>query len=265
MARANFTAAHEFGHHLQQSDSEWALDVLAGLRHDHNTLSRHVEEAVSNRVAVTLLMPAAVVEEAWTGELTPTFVRALTRGGLVSRQAATLRASSFAAPEDPNAVIVVADPATGAVLSSVSSDTSTLARPAKGSVQSDFRALTSGSEGRRGAATGFEYVTGSARSDITYDWGWDAHHTYVFIVARPTYRFGNAQWDRDAVECSSVTCDSTFSHHTATRCGACMLPICPDCGACGCEKQRGTVCMNCFTEMSLSESQRGTVHDECPI
>lgn len=264
-ARANFTAAHEFGHHLQRHDAEWAMDVLAEYRRSDSTLMRHVEEAVSNRVAVALLMPDRIVEQEWTGQLTPAFIRALTRGGQVSRQAATIRASSWAQDSDPNAVTIVADPVTGVVLSSESSETSTLVRPPKNSVQPDFRTLTTAAEGHRGATEGFIYSTNSARSDITYDWGWDANGTHLLIVARPTYRFGTAQWDRDDIECVSATCDSAFSRNEAILCQTCMSHVCPDCGACGCEKRHGTTCVKCGMEMSVRESQLGQTHEECPF
>lgn len=264
-ARANFTAAHEFGHHLQQSDPAWALDVLADLRHSQSTLASHIEEAVSNQVAARLLLPQPTVVSEWGGTLTPAFVRALTRGGHVSRQAASIRASHHARTEDPNAVIIVADPVTGIVVSSVANENSTLARPAKGSVQPDFRNLVAGAEGLRGATEGFVYTTGTARSDITYNWGWDANGTHIFIIARPTYRFGTAQWDRDDIECVSASCDSSFSREDAVLCRTCFVHKCPACGSCGCEKRRGTTCTQCGMEMSLLEAQRGTVHEECPF
>ncbi|MFJ2543056.1 ImmA/IrrE family metallo-endopeptidase [Microbacterium sp. NPDC087589] len=263
-ARANFTAAHEFGHHLQQQDEDWAME-LADLRRAHGSLMRHVEEAVSNHVAVLLLMPDHVVETAWTGTLTPAFVRALTRDGLVSRQAASMRASRWARADDPNAVLVVADPTTGLVLSSESADASTLARPPKGSVQSDFRALTAGAQGTRAATDGFVYSTNTSRSDIAYDWGWDADGTHIFVVARPTYRFGDALWSRDELECASASCESTFAREGAVLCRTCMLHRCPDCGSCGCEKRRGATCENCGFEMSVRESQLGSAHEECPF
>lgn len=263
-ARARFTAAHEFGHHLQQQDEDWAME-LADLRRAHATMMRHVEEAVSNQVAVLLLMPDHVVEAAWSGTLTPTFVRALTRDGQVSRQAAIMRASRWARAEDPNTALIVANPATGLVLSSESPETSTLARPPRGSIQPDFRALAEGPEGRRGATEGFVYSTSTARSDIMYDWGWDVSGTHLLIVARPTYRFGDAQWDRDELECLSAACTSAFSREQATLCGTCARHKCPDCGACGCEKRWGTTCEKCGFEMSVRESQRGTAHEECPF
>lgn len=264
-ARANFTAAHEFGHHLQKHDADWSMDVLAGLRRTHNALSRHVEEAVSNRVAVLLLMPESVVEREWTGTLTPTFVRALTRRGLVSRQAASIRASAWAQTSDPHAVIVVADPVTGVVLSSESGANSKLARPPKGSIQPDFLVLTTSAEGRREATEGFVYSTNRSRADITYDWAWDAEGRYVFIVARPTYEFGTPQWGLDEIECASASCDSSFSRDAAVLCPTCRTHMCPDCGSCNCERRRGTTCTACGMEMSVREAQLGSEHEECPF
>lgn len=264
-ARANFTAAHEFGHHLQQSDFAWALDVLADLRRSQPRLAAHIEEAVSNQVAARLLVPQPAVAREWSGRLTPAFVRALTRNGTVSRQAASIRASAHAQAEDPNAVIIVADPVSGMVISSISGENSTLARPAKGSIQPDFRHLSTSGEGQRGATEGFHYTTGSARSDITYDWGWDVDGTHLLIIARPTYQFGDAQWDRDDVECMSATCESSFPRDPSLLCRNCFHHRCPDCGSCACEKRRGTTCANCGMEMSLLEAQRGEVHEECPF
>lgn len=265
-ARANFTAAHEFGHHLQHEDPDWALDVFAELRRNQPVLASVVEELVSNLVAVQLLMPQDVVESAWSGKLTPDFVRALTRDGRVSRQAAAIRAVNHASPEERDVIVVVADPVDGRVLSSAASSRSQLFPPPTNSFQSDLRTLANGRTGPRQAGEGFQYSTGRTRADITYDWGWDHAGQYIFVAARPTYRFGTPQWDGDDVECASENCNHVFSRSAAELCPKCRLPICPACNACGgCEKKQGALCMNCFTLMSLSESQRGSVHDECPV
>lgn len=264
-ARANFTAAHEFGHHLQQENAEWALDVFVELRRAQPVLAAVVGELVSNHVAVQLLMPQDVLASAWSGRLTPDFVRELTRDGRVSRQAAAIRAVNHAADER-DVVVIVADPLDGRVLSSSASALSQLYPPPTNSFQSDLRTFGDGATGLRQASEGFQYSTGRTRADITYDWGWDHAGQYMFVVARPTYRFGTPQWDGDDVECVSENCEHVFSRSAAGVCPNCRLPICPACNACGgCEKKHGALCMNCFTLMSLSESQRGPVHDECPV
>jgi hypothetical protein len=260
--RANFTAAHEVGHHLQAHNAEWALGVLAKLRRDHPFIARDVEERVSNEVAVRLLMPDALVASEWGGVLTPQFVLALTRYGRVSREAASMRAVKHAA--SAAAVVVIARP-DGLVTSARGSDASRLAPPPRRTIQPDLAALTESEPGRRGAAEGFIYSTGVSRADLNYDWCWDHDGTHLIVVADVNYQFGDAQWGGDEVECVGLSCGSSYSRSLAAICATCKNPVCPDCAACVCDKREGKLCSNCFTIMSIAESARGDAHDVCPF
>lgn len=262
VGRANFTAAHEIGHHLQEHDEEWGLGVLAELRRKHAFIAQDVEERVSNQVAVRLLMPDALVASEWRGELTPEFVRALTRDGRVSREAASMRAVAHAAPEAAVVVIVRPD---GQVTSAVAADASKLAPPPRGTLQPDFAKLVELEPGRHRAAEGFIYSSGVSRADLSFEWAWDHNGTHLIVVAQPEYRFGDANWGGDELECLSASCGSSFSRSDAALCSTCRQPICPDCSACACEKREGKLCENCFTVMSIAESVRGDVHEVCPF
>lgn len=262
VGRANFTAAHEVGHHLQAYDAEWGLGVLAELRRTHAFIAQDVEERVSNQVATRLLMPDAFVASEWTGSLTPDFVRALTRDGRVSREAASMRAVAYAGSE--SAVVVIARP-DGQVTSARASDASKLAPPPRRTLQPDFAKLAEAEPGHHRAVEGFIYATGVSRSDLTYDWVWDHNGTHLIVVAVPEYRFGDANWGGDEMECLSANCGSSFSRSDAELCLTCRQPICPDCSACACEKAVGKLCDNCFTIMSIAESDRGDVHEVCPF
>lgn len=260
--RANFTAAHEIGHHLQANDADWALGVLAKMRRDRPFIARDVEERVSNEVAVRLLMPDALVASEWVGALTPDFVLALTRHGRVSREAASMRAVAYAA--STSAVVVIAQP-NGLVTSARGSDASKLAPPPRRTIQPDFAALSESEPGRRGAVEGFLYSTGVSRADLRYDWCWDHDGTHLIVVADLNYRFGDPQWGGDEVECTSVNCGSSYSRASASICFTCKQPVCPHCAACACDKPEGKMCMNCFTVMSIAESAKADWHDECPF
>lgn len=263
-ARARFTAAHELGHHLQVNDTEWALDVLAPLRLDTAFVAGDVEERVSNQVATRLLMPDDLLNAAWSGRLDPAFVRALTRDGYVSRQAASMRAMEHAATTDPRAIIVVAR-ADGVITSARAGDGDRLAPPPVRSVQTDFADLASKPPGHVRATDGLFYASGRSRSDISYEWDWDHNGTHMFVIVRPEYEYGDANWDGDEVECLGDSCGSSFSRSVASLCTQCVKPVCPDCGACGCAKREGKLCSECYTVMSLAESQRGDVHEVCPF
>lgn len=264
-ARANFTAAHELGHHLQEHDDEWGLDVLAGLRASHPFIARDVEERVSDQVAVRLLMPDAHVAAVWTGSLTPDFVRELTRDGRVSRQAASMRAMGHAVAQGIGPTVVAVARPDGVVTSATTSDGSLLAPPQGRSVQSDFAALAEGIPGHYRAIQGILYASGFSRADVAYYWSWDYDGTHIFVVVRPEYRFGDANWGNDDIECLGQSCGSSFSLSDAELCAQCKKPKCPDCDACACEKTEGAVCSECFTLMSLAETQRGPRHDVCPF
>lgn len=262
MGRANFTAAHEIGHHLQAHNTDWALGVLAKLRRERPFVARDVEERVSNEVAVRLLMPDALVASEWGGALTPHFVLALTRHGRVSREAASMRAVTYAA--STSAVVVIARP-NGLVTSARGSDAARLAPPPRRTIQPDFAALANSEPGRRGAEEGFIYSTGVSRADLNYDWCWDHDGSHLIVVADLNYQFGDAQWGGDEVECVGVSCGSSYSRSLAAICASCNNPICPDCAACACDKREGRMCSNCFTLMSIAESTRGDTHDVCPF
>lgn len=262
VGRANFTAAHELGHHLQEHDEHWGLGVLAELRRTHAFIAQDVEERVSNQVAVRLLMPDALVASEWDGALTPEFVRALTRDGRVSREAASMRAVAHANSESAVVVIVRPD---GHVTSAVAADASKLAPPPRRTLQPDFVKLAELEPGRHRAVEGFIYSSGVSRADLSYEWAWDHTGTHLIVVAQPEYRFGDANWGGDEMECLSASCGSSFSRSDAAVCLTCRQHICPDCSACACEKPEGKLCDNCFTVMSIAESSRGDVHEVCPF
>jgi Zn-dependent peptidase ImmA (M78 family) len=262
-ARANFTAAHELGHHLQEHDDEWVWDVLAGLRRTSPFVAQDVEERVSNQVAVHVLMPDDFVASQWGGVLSPEFVRALTREGRVSREAASLRAMGFAVAHGVEPTIIAVARPDGVVTSATASDGVQFAPPQRRTVQPDFSALADREPGRDRAIQGILYASGASRADLTYDWTWDNDGTHLFVVARPEYRFGDANWGADSVECLGPSCESVFSRAAAELCAKCVSPICPDCAACRCEKTEGATCSVCFMVMSIAESQRGTKHEDC--
>lgn len=262
LARTNFTAAHELGHHLQATDPDWALKVLAPLRKSHPGLMRRVEESLANTVAAMILMPDDLVASKWAGRLSPQFVNELSQEGRVSRQAAVMRAAGLSDSEP--AILIVSD-RHGSVVTS-NSTTDELFRVPKGSVQPDLRTLFeqapfSGSI----ASAGLVYSTGNARADFSYEGDLDHSGDYLIVVARPIYRFGDQQWSNEDVECPFEACATVFLWNSENTCTDCHRPKCPQCGNCdGCEAPAAKTCVKCFMEMSLAESAAGDIHAECP-
>lgn len=262
-ARANFTAAHELGHHLQVHDIDWAADVLADLRADKPWLAKQVEEAVSDQVASLLLLPDDFVQLHWRGSLTPGFVRALTRNGGVSRSAATIRALGFSRQHESKVVIVVSD-REGIVVFAAATDGGMLAPPARGSHQPDLERIARVGEGHHRARGGIHYSSGTTRSDVKYESEWDVDGSHLITIIRPEYPFGTPNWGSDVAQCQSEACGEVFSRSEATRCELCNRHKCPSCSSCGCVRREGKTCINCFFVMSLAESERGDAHEVCP-
>nr|WP_281369847.1 ImmA/IrrE family metallo-endopeptidase [Leifsonia psychrotolerans] len=263
--RDNFTVLHEYGHHLQQHDDEWAMGVLAELP---NFEARLLEERVSDTFASAVLFPDKAIEHLLGSTLTAKFVAELYNGSAASRAAACMKAIEVA-PPSTEAMVVQLDER-GQVLFARSNSDNLFVAPF-GSFQEDFSRLFQIASERGGhshgtAESGLRYSTGNSRNDLNIDMALDYSGTVGFAVVTPTYRFGTASWMPEERECSSNRCGEVFLWTAEIGvCLTCGVAKCPVCYECACERLAVAQCKECFMELSVAESSGGRVaHEECP-
>lgn len=256
--RRQFTALHELGHHVQQSDYELAAAIVTS--HDPHGL----EEGACNLFAASTLLPADIVDR-HIGARGPTAaeVVSLFAGSQASRAACCVRAAErLRSPGvvmllDHVGVVSFAQPAGGFIPPARRSDQS--ATPL---VSAALRA------GRARIDTFVRYRTGG-RSDTVYGDcvvadGWlivvlaaDRVPWRSFSASRPgTGTRGNATW---------WTCESCGEQFAVSdRCLTCGQPKCPSAGHCGCSLARERRCSECFMVRHVTQFKKGgTVCREC--
>lgn len=262
--RDNFTVLHEFAHHLQQHDEDWALGVLAELTDFEANI---LQERVCDAFASAVLFPDDAVSAKMGTAITAKFLADLHRDSSASRSACCMKAIEVA-PAGTECLVVYTD-ASGAVLFARSNSDSLYVVPF-GSVQEDFARLFEAASARGGQANGIaqaglRYSSGQTRDDLNIDLALDWSGIFAFAVVTPLYKFGEQTWQPDERECNSGSCGALFSWTAdIVTCPKCGEPRCPDCSVCGCEKPASTVCPVCFMELSVVESGSGmTTHVDC--
>lgn len=262
--RDNFTAVHELGHHLQQTDKAWALGVLSELSdHERNRL----EEAVADALAIDVLLPAELLDTHLGDDpLTAEGIASLYGAAAASRQACCIAAAQHSSSE--KALIILSD-WTGKVSLSVSTNES-IYRVPHGIVQPDIaRLIREAGEGPLTAAgaakEGLVFSTANRRYDIKFDVALDVDGMWAFSVARPETRYGDQRWGTGVQQCVSPSCETIFEVDGSTARCKCADYKCPECGACSCESTLPT-CTECWTELSLADvaasRPRHAYHDE---
>ncbi|OBA44001.1 ImmA/IrrE family metallo-endopeptidase [Gordonia sp. 852002-51296_SCH5728562-b] len=258
--RNNFTVLHELGHHLQQQHLDWAC-VLMDLPSQQR---RAVEEAVSNQVAVQVLMPLTD-DDHHEVALHPADFMAGYYGRVNASRSATLqRAKDMLRSRSSRWLLAVAD-IDGVVITS--DTTYDDLPPPKGLRQEGFRRLASEAWERpaRGAFTeGIEYQTGSLLDCMYIEAAMDFSGQYVFIALRPTTVSGLGKIVYPDHECVDESCGEAFQpSRSEGRCDACASFRCPACHKCSCATtlRRTTICGDCCMEYSQAEMQSG--HHEC--
>lgn len=262
--RDNFTVLHELGHHLQQSDPAWAFEVLSAL--DDHARDR-LEEAVSDALATNILLPDSVLEAHFgDDELRASAIADLHASTVASRRACCMAAFTWTADK---ALIFLTD-LEGKVEFCLSTHESLYPVP-WGGVQPDvarmIRNTASTIPGAAGnAQEGLTYSTGNRRDDIRLDLAFDHQSRWVFVVARPTTRFGDQQWSKKTRECSNNSCGTIFDVDATTQsCPKCHDYKCPECSECSCESDL-PFCSECWTQLSTADFATGrdrhAFHDE---
>lgn len=261
--RDSFTVLHELGHHLQRNDRPWAFDVLAVLpSFDRRLLEEDVASAFASRVLIPDVPTVGL-----SSQIDSAFVSDLHRKSRASRRAVLVRSIELAG-QDP-LVLAIVDSG-GTIRFSVSSADELPMLPAR-SIQPDLaRLLREGARSTEGtvrgrAEVGIRYSSGATRSDLAIDITMDWSGTYAFVAIRPTYRFGDRDWDSALRECPSPACEEVYVWNAESEvCRNCAEPRCPACRTCGCERKAGAMCGVCFMELSMADVAAGrSTHDDC--
>lgn len=251
--RRAFTALHELGHHLQQSDIDLAETVDL-----HGGNAEIFEDAACDAFAADVLLPEDLVAR-HLPEGTPTAdnIVALHRSSTASRAAVCVRAAQHL--DAPGHVLLL--DAEGIVQFAASH---LLPRPARGSDQSGApviaRALTTPTgQGRAQGRTRLRYRDGiegdelyaqAAPMDgylvvvaVTDHAPWEAGFTLPIAQTGP-----RAAWRI----CEHLECGHEFRSFDAP-CARCGVPTCPECSRCRCAPAvKEKPCPNCFTVYPLS-------------
>lgn len=269
--RDNFTLLHEYTHHLQQHDPEWA-DIEWRIKPE--PLRLRIAEAVANNFASAALIPEYLLNGVSTVP-TAAQIAELHQSVHASRQAAIVRitraaAHACAAAGTIEHFFVSLAAADGTIVFSqmVGDD---LYPPPRGSHQPDVQRLFETAVNTHGNATqvtsdGITYTSSANRSDIRLDLHLAHDGDYAFVVGTKQHRYGTAQWTKQTHLCPSDACDTEFVlDATIVRCPTCGGPRCPECRSCDCIGAAAATCTRCFMTLSAADISAGrSDHDECP-
>ena len=255
--RRGFTALHELGHHLQQTE----LDLGSKIFQYHDP--ERFEEEACDAFAAQVLLPDTDLE----GKID--------RRGPVAQDVVDLFAEHSSASREAccvwgarhlrgSGVVILLDRA-GTVLFAAPRS---CFPPGKGSDQSDTpliaAALRTSGTGASSDDTHIQYRDGRTSDSLYGDARWfDDEYLVAILVAdnaawrplalpRPdTARGGSARW------WTCETCEHTFP--ATDRCERCHDPRCPD-GHCGCDAARAAkdrLCTACFLTLHPSRFDAG--------
>lgn len=252
--RDNFTLIHELGHHIQQHHTEWGFTLM-----DMNPHAMvRIEEAVSNEIAIQVLMPWRS-DELDARDVHPADVM----GGLfqatgASRSAVVQRVAKLL-PAQAKWILAVAN-LDGRVQYSTS--TYSDSQPARDFIQPGFSVLADEAETgtvRRRFHEGVRYKTGCELHDMKVEAALDHEGRYLFVALTPEARFGTGQLVWQTYECPNPACGRTFEAKWVRRyCHKCGDPACSWCNRCSCDPtDTGRTCPNCFIRWTPVEVAAG--------
>lgn len=255
--RNNFTILHELAHHLQQTDSEWVYDVLAGLDRRSRWI---IEERVCDLFASQTLLPEAKVTEILPLRSTVTApgLRNLYLRANASRSACCARVANR-----PGDRVVMFTDLDGTPFYSAGSGE--LFAPKKGTPQPDICRFVDEAQGhgrryQSDCIEGLRFSTGKTLRGIRFDVAVD--EPWAFVVVTQQEPLARPEWANEDSQCPEcmMQYDVEQVHQTCNSCGH---GKCPSCGACDCSAQT-SVCEKCFVTLSSREQREGRrTHDEC--
>lgn len=256
--RRNFTALHEFGHHLQQTTEALIGNLWA---HDDYALR---EELACDAFAAAVLLPAAVVENLiQAAGPTAADVSDLYRRTSASRAAVVVRA----AEQLPAPGHVVLVDAAGRVVFSSSLSLPRLARDSdQMSVGPIERAIRNGHGHGRGR---FSYRDGIVGAELYVDVSSMGNGYWVAVAVMdraPWLTFSPTSRDSGPAgrtyECINASCGATYESFDAA-CQKCTVPRCRECDRCACAGYaEERLCPGCFV-MQPATSFEGDLCPDC--
>lgn len=243
--RQAFTALHEYGHHLQQT--EFDLIERSTEQADDGLL---LEEAASDGFAAALLLPDKLVSQ-HVGDRGPTAssVVSLWRASVASRAAACVRAAQ--ALKTPGHIVLL--DLEGRVAFASSRDLPPLRRTGDQSGSRIVKDSLGSSRHFAQGETNFAYRDG-IRGQELYAQTADMDG-FVVVVAvtesAPWLSFSIPKPDVGPVGkwciCEHSGCAHEFQNFDRP-CGTCGFPTCPECGRCACGgRVRERICTSCYT------------------
>lgn len=269
--RRGFTAFHELGHHLQQTDPDLGQRLFT--TEDHRLLtaedSEAFEEAACDAFAALVLLP----DDELAGHIGPrgpaaTSVMEMFHRSQASREACCVRAAEYLT----GAGVVVLLDASGTVLFAAPRS---FIPPARGSDQSSTPLIAAAMRGHGTVErdeTFVSYRTGDTSPQLYGQAAWcDGDYLIAVLVsdnaawrpfAPPRPDTGRSRWGS---WWTCETCDTQF-RVTEQPCDRCDQPHCEN-GHCGCtgkRTERDRTCDRCF--MTLNPSQfvaGGTTCRDC--
>jgi hypothetical protein len=238
--RRNFSALHEFGHHLQRT----TMSVLQRLAVSPNPDA--LEEAACEVFAARILLPDKLVDPVF-GPRGPTAeaVAELYRRSEASRAACCVRAAERL--QSPGAVSLL--DYSGIVNFAIGRE---IAPPARNSDQSSTALIAAGirRSGQARATTQIWYRTGSMSEELYGDLApIDGWLVAVTVRDRPAWqafappRPGTGSWAGGSWW-TCTYCDEEFQQYNSTKCTACGEPRCPT-GHCRCTSSQERPCAVC--------------------
>jgi Zn-dependent peptidase ImmA (M78 family) len=249
--RRAFTALHELGHHLQQSDFD--LDETA---HAHGANRAEFEDAACDAFAAEMLLPEDLVNQHLpAGTPTADDVAALHAASSASRAAACVRAVQRLS--SPGLVVLLDNDGTVQFAA-----THQLPRPTRDSDQSHAEVVSRALSTTNGRARGrnrFRYRDGIEGDELYAQAApMDGYLVLVAVTERPPWEHGFtlpiAQTGPQASSyiCARPECGSEFDSYDRP-CPRCRTPKCPECGAsCGCALTvKEKTCQGCFRLLPL--------------
>jgi Zn-dependent peptidase ImmA (M78 family) len=237
--RANFTALHEFGHHLQTFPE--LVDQLSA-QPDYGLA---LEELSSDAFAARVLLPEDVVRHhLGVGTSTARQVVELWAAGTASRAAVCVVAAQQL--QSPGHVILLDE--YGAIDFSSSHIEFPLRR---GSIQTDVKVMEAWAGTSRTTAEAksrFAYRNGTRGPEL-YAQAADMTNGYTVIVAvadrAPWLNLSLSSTERTVIAKwhTCERCEHTFE--VWSRCDICHQPVCPECNWCDCKVQKEKTCSDC--------------------
>ncbi len=257
LRRRGFTALHELGHHLQQTDPALGGNLFAW------TDSEGLEEEACDAFAARVLLPDAHIPSLLR-ELGPTAddVADLFKRSQASREACCVRASEFFTG---SGVVVLLGPQGTVVFAAPHGQIP----PARGSDQSSTPLIRTALRSRGSAQVDKTHIAfrGSSRSDDLYGQAAWLDEEYLVAVMAPDQvawrRFTASRPDSGTSTFRSwwtcTTCNDGFP--VSTTCTQCNEPTCPQ-GHCGCTAARSATdrdCPQCHMKKAKSQFAKGSM------